>query len=108
MPPPGAPDGLKMACGENPKRVYGQGRHSAPMTRMGNLALQRAAFLKAKKLEAQWARWNDEESRALEQSSRKRASYEAKRDERTRREAFCHDNGEPDPCESWRRAWHEQ
>ncbi len=38
---PGAPYGLKMACGENPKRVYGdQGR--MPMTRMGNFAVNRA------------------------------------------------------------------
>ena len=43
---PGAPDGLKMACGENPKRVYG-GRKQAPSTRMGNLRGQRALFMKA-------------------------------------------------------------
>jgi imidazolonepropionase-like amidohydrolase len=40
---PGAPDSLKMACGENPKRVYG-GRTSAPSTRMGNVAGYRNAF----------------------------------------------------------------
>ncbi|MEC9072169.1 MAG: amidohydrolase, partial [Myxococcota bacterium] len=45
---PGAPDGLKMACGENPKRVYGERRQS-PMTRMGNLRGQREAFLKAER-----------------------------------------------------------
>lgn len=44
---PGAPDSLKMACGENPKRVYG-GRKRSPSTRMGNVAGHRAAFLKAK------------------------------------------------------------
>jgi len=44
---PGAPDTLKMACGENPKRVYGQ-RKSAPSTRMGNVHGQRQAFAKAK------------------------------------------------------------
>jgi imidazolonepropionase-like amidohydrolase len=43
---PGAPDGLKMACGENPKRIYGM-RGQAPRTRMGNLAGQRAAFIQA-------------------------------------------------------------
>ncbi|MGB0588128.1 MAG: amidohydrolase [Myxococcota bacterium] len=43
---PGAPDGLKMACGENPKRVYG-GRKRSPSTRMGNLRGQRAIFMKA-------------------------------------------------------------
>ncbi|HEY0505267.1 MAG TPA: amidohydrolase [Lysobacter sp.] len=43
---PGAPWGLKMACGENPKRVYG-GKGTAPMTRMGNVAGYRAAFIDA-------------------------------------------------------------
>lgn len=105
---PGAPDGLKMACGENPKRVYGKGRKAAPMTRMGNLALQRATFLKAKKLKDQWARWNDEESHRIEADSKKRAAGEAKRDERARRDASCRASGEPDPCESWRRAWRDQ
>jgi imidazolonepropionase-like amidohydrolase len=43
---PGAPYGLKMACGENPKRVYGaKGR--MPSTRMGNLAVNRATWIKA-------------------------------------------------------------
>ncbi|HET6397673.1 MAG TPA: amidohydrolase [Pseudoxanthomonas sp.] len=43
---PGAPWGLKMACGENPKRVYG-GKGTAPATRMGNVAGYRAAFIDA-------------------------------------------------------------
>src|SRR5213083_1610929 len=34
---PGAHYGLKMACGENPKRVYGR-RNQFPSTRMGNMA----------------------------------------------------------------------
>lgn len=42
---PGAPWGLKMACGENPKRVYGQ--RGGPSTRMGNVAGYRAAFADA-------------------------------------------------------------
>jgi len=42
---PGAPWGLKMACGENPKRVYGG--KSGPSTRMGNIAGYRAAFADA-------------------------------------------------------------
>ena len=42
---PGAPWGLKMACGENPKRVYGQ--KGGPSTRMGNIAGFRAAFADA-------------------------------------------------------------
>ena len=43
---PGAPQSLKMACGENPKRVYGE-RMQAPMTRMGNVAGYRAAWAQA-------------------------------------------------------------
>jgi imidazolonepropionase-like amidohydrolase len=42
---PGAPWGLKMACGENPKRTYGQ--RGGPSTRMGNVAGYRAAFTDA-------------------------------------------------------------
>ncbi|VXB37240.1 Amidohydrolase [Luteimonas sp. 9C] len=42
---PGAPYGLKMACGENPKRVYGQ--KGGPSTRMGNVAGYRAALIDA-------------------------------------------------------------
>src|SRR3546814_19023960 len=34
---PVAPYGLKIACGENPKRVYG-GKGRAPQTRTGNVA----------------------------------------------------------------------
>ena len=38
------PPHLKMACGENPKRVYGREKKSFPMTRMGNYAGYRDAF----------------------------------------------------------------
>jgi imidazolonepropionase-like amidohydrolase len=43
---PGAPYGFKMACGENPKRVYG-GKGRMPSTRMGNLAVNRQTWIKA-------------------------------------------------------------
>lgn len=43
---PGAPHGMKMACGENPKRVYGD-QGQAPATRMGNVAGYRAAWIDA-------------------------------------------------------------
>jgi imidazolonepropionase-like amidohydrolase len=50
---PGAPYGLKMACGENPKRVYGgQGRQ--PSTRMGNVAGYRAAWIEAAEYKRKW------------------------------------------------------
>ncbi len=54
---PGAPHGLKMACGENPKRVYGADRGRAPGTRMGNVAGYRQAWIRAQKYRDQWARW---------------------------------------------------
>ena len=43
---PGAPYGFKMACGENPKRVYG-GRGRKPSTRMGNFAVNRQTWFDA-------------------------------------------------------------
>ena len=49
---PGAPYGLKMACGENPKRVYGA--KSGPSTRMGNIATTRATWLKAVDYKRKW------------------------------------------------------
>lgn len=44
---PGAPYALKMACGENPKRVYGS-RNQKPSTRMGNFSVNRQAWIDAK------------------------------------------------------------
>lgn len=43
---PGAPYSMKMACGENPKRVYGE-RGRMPSTRMGNFAVNRETWLGA-------------------------------------------------------------
>ena len=45
---PDAPHGMKMACGENPKRVYGE-RKQLPSTRMGNMAAYRAQWIAAQK-----------------------------------------------------------
>jgi imidazolonepropionase-like amidohydrolase len=53
---PGAPEILKMACGENPKRVYKEQKR-APSTRMGNLRAVREAFLKAQKYQREWDDW---------------------------------------------------
>jgi len=53
---PGAPHGLKMACGENPKRVYGN-RGRAPSTRMGNVAGFRSAWIRAQKYRDDLAAW---------------------------------------------------
>ncbi|TPV96285.1 MAG: amidohydrolase [Myxococcales bacterium FL481] len=65
---PGAPDGLKMACGENPKRVYGD--KGGPQTRMGNVAGYRRAFQQAVEYRR---RWNDYE--------RRRATWSAKNED---------------------------
>lgn len=44
-----------MACGENPKRVYGTDRKVAPSTRMGNVAGYRAAW--AREYREKWDAW---------------------------------------------------
>ena len=51
---PGAPHGLKMACGENPKGVYGD-RKQLPSTRMGNVAAYREQWIAAQKYIADWS-----------------------------------------------------
>ena len=50
---PNAPYTLKMACGENPKRVYG-GKSKEPSTRMGNVAGYRKAWIDADNYRSQW------------------------------------------------------
>ena len=49
---PNAPYDLKMACGENPKRVYEN--KGGPSTWMGDVAGYRAAFEKATEYRAKW------------------------------------------------------
>jgi len=53
---PGAPYGLKMACGENPKRVYGS-KGQMPQTRMGNIALARETWIKAQAYKRKWDKY---------------------------------------------------
>lgn len=55
---PGAPQGLKIACGENPKRVYGR-RGRSPATRMGNVAGYRKAWIEAQDYARRWERWEE-------------------------------------------------
>lgn len=61
---PNAPYTLKMACGENPKRVYGYGGGSfpggAPYSRMGNVAGYRSSWIQAAEYKAKWEKWADE------------------------------------------------
>ena len=56
---PGAPYGLKMACGENPKRVYGS-KGNMPQTRMGNIALTRQTWIKAVEYKRKWDKYAKE------------------------------------------------
>lgn len=59
---PNAPYSLKMACGENPKRVYGN-RKREPSTRMGNVAGYRKSWIEA---EAYLKRLEEYESKSEE------------------------------------------
>lgn len=56
---PNAPYGLKMACGENPSRVYGT-RNQSPATGMANVAGFRAAFIAAREYKAKWDKWRED------------------------------------------------
>ena len=62
-----APAGMKMALGENPKRVYGE-QKKTPSTRMGNAATLRAALVDAQNYMVKWRRYREEQ-----------AAYEAKK-----------------------------
>jgi imidazolonepropionase-like amidohydrolase len=57
---PGAPYGLKMACGENPKRWYGVEQKKAPLTRMGSFLGYRTAFIKAQAYQRKWDKYRKE------------------------------------------------
>jgi imidazolonepropionase-like amidohydrolase len=57
---PGAPQSIKFASGENPKRVYG-GKNQLPSTRMGNFAVMRQAFTEAREY---MRSWDDYEAKA--------------------------------------------
>jgi imidazolonepropionase-like amidohydrolase len=50
---PGAPATIKMACGENPKRVYGT--KGGPLTRMGEYAAFRVKLRQAAEYAARWS-----------------------------------------------------
>ena len=65
---PGAPYWLKMACGENPKRVYG-GKGRMPSTRMGNFAVNRQTWLDAR----EYADGDAQEARPRQGDARRRA-----------------------------------
>ncbi len=95
----GAPDTMKMACGENPKRVYGE-QHQFPATRMGNVAGYRAAFQAAIEYGRTWEAWQREhqswqrDQAEAEDTSGDEATSDADEDED---EDSDDDTGPPDP-----------
>lgn len=54
----GIQGGMKMANGENPKRVYGS-KGQSPSTRMAIAALQRTLFMQAREYKAKWDQYNN-------------------------------------------------
>ena len=83
---PDAMHGLKMACGENPKRVYGS-KSQAPMTRMGNVAGYRQAFADAQEYQRSWQKYERDLAEYDKKKSNGRgreAADEPKRDLETR------------------------
>jgi imidazolonepropionase-like amidohydrolase len=77
----GAPQGLKMACGENPKRVYG--KKGGPSTRMGNVAGYNKAYQEAFEYNQTWIKyerdllhWNEKRAKT-DNSEEKDASQKA-------------------------------
>ena len=52
------PAGMKMALGENPKRVYGE-QKKMPSTRMGNAAALRVALVEARNYMETWDRYQE-------------------------------------------------
>jgi imidazolonepropionase-like amidohydrolase len=62
---PGAPHSLKLACGENPARVYGE-RKQAPSTDMGNVAGWRTMFIEAQKYQSEWRAYREKTAKLNE------------------------------------------
>jgi imidazolonepropionase-like amidohydrolase len=59
---PGAPQSIKFASGENPKRVFGD-KKQLPSTRMGNFEVMREAFTQAKDYQRQWDEYGEKVKR---------------------------------------------
>jgi imidazolonepropionase-like amidohydrolase len=60
---PGAPEHLKMACGENPKRYHGE-KGRMPSTRMGAMHELREAFFAAERARQEWDAWEQAQADA--------------------------------------------
>jgi imidazolonepropionase-like amidohydrolase len=79
---PQAKHGLKMACGENPKRVYGS-KSQAPSTRMGNVAGYRQAFADAQEYQRGWQKYQRE---LAEYEGKRATDKEAKQPDQPKRD----------------------
>ena len=65
---PGAPQTIKMACGENPKRTYGE--KGGPQTRMGEYAVFRMTFQQAAEYAAKWKAYSQQRELWLKKKAR--------------------------------------
>jgi imidazolonepropionase-like amidohydrolase len=74
---PGAPYVVKMACGENPKRTYGE--KGGPSTRMGMYAGFRAAFAEGAAYLAKWREYRHQHA-LWEQKVKRAAELDAAQD----------------------------
>lgn len=59
----GAPPGMKLAFGENPKRIYGQGQQRSPFSRMGTAAILRQALTQARDYRRKWEEYRAKQAR---------------------------------------------
>ena len=73
---PGAPQSIKFASGENPKRVFGD-KKQVPSTRMGNFEVMREAFTQAKDYQRQLGRVQREGQEGRQDGERAEEGLEA-------------------------------
>jgi imidazolonepropionase-like amidohydrolase len=71
------PAGMKMALGENPRRVYGTLQKKTPSTRMGNAGMLRAALVDAQNYLEKWQRYEQELAEHQAKSEDKNGGSEA-------------------------------
>ncbi len=84
-----APSGMKMALGENPKRVYGE-QKKFPSTRMANAAQLRSVLVEAQNYRDKWTRYKEKLSHYRDRLCQWKMKQEQGRGERPE---------EPDPPE---------
>ena len=60
---------LKLALGENPKRLYGR-KGRIPSTRMGNAYILRKAFVEAQEYKEKWIKYNKEKAKGKKDARR--------------------------------------